>query len=150
MKASDYLLFSKEALAAYNKMCEPILTRYHLGQVSFDILMFLANNPEFSTAQDISRIRNIKKNLVSIHVEKLANEGYLQRHDVPGDRRKVALSCTAAAQPIIRQGQALQKAYFDQITDGISAEEMELFKTVQEKIIRNTRNVLKEEHYDGQ
>lgn len=44
---------------ACNKLCEPLLKKYDLPQVSFDILMFLANNPEFSTAQEISEIRNI-------------------------------------------------------------------------------------------
>ena len=34
--------------------------------------MFLYNNPEYKTARDIVEIRNIKANLVSVNVEKLA------------------------------------------------------------------------------
>lgn len=42
-------------------MCGPVLQMYDLPQVSIDVLMFLANNPEYKTAQDISDIKGIKK-----------------------------------------------------------------------------------------
>ena len=41
--------------------------------------MFLANNPEYTTARDIVEVRKIKANLVSINVDKLVGEGYLRR-----------------------------------------------------------------------
>ena len=104
MKISDYLIISKKTITAYNKTCESVLEKYDISQVSFDILMFLTNNPEYVTAQDISEIKGIKKNLVSIHVEKLVRAGLLKRGFVSGDRRKVSLSCTEKARPIIEDG----------------------------------------------
>lgn len=142
MKASDYLLFSKELLTAYNLLCEPIRNTYHIGQVSFDILMFLFHNPAFSTAQEISEIRNIKKNLVSVHVEKLVQEGYLTRNCVPGDRRKIALAYTEKALPILEEGQKMQRTYFERISAGVSAEELETFRAIHEKIRKNTEGIL--------
>ena len=56
--------------------------------------MFLANNPEYKTARDIVEIRKIKANLVSVNVDKLVNEGYLERKPVENDRRKTELVCT--------------------------------------------------------
>ena len=97
MTPSTFVAFFHDALNAYNKMCEPILDEFDIPQVSFDILMFLENNPNLCTAQQISEFRNIKKNLVSVHVDKLVNSGYLQRGAVTGDRRKVLLSCTPKA-----------------------------------------------------
>ena len=79
MRSSAFITFFHDALNAYNKMCEPILHEFDIPQVSFDILMFLNNNPDLCTAQQISEFRNIKKNLVSVHVEKLVTAGYLQR-----------------------------------------------------------------------
>ena len=94
MDPSTFVAFFHDALNAYNKMCEPILQEFDIPQVSFDILMFLKNNPDLCTAQQISEFRNIKKNLVSVHVDKLVTAGYLQRGTVAGDRRKILLSCT--------------------------------------------------------
>ncbi|MEE0839562.1 MAG: MarR family winged helix-turn-helix transcriptional regulator, partial [Acutalibacteraceae bacterium] len=118
MKISDYLIISKKTITAYNKTCESVLEKYDISQVSFDILMFLTNNPEYVTAQDISEIKGIKKNLVSIHVEKLVRAGLLKRGFVSGDRRKVSLSCTEKARPIIEDGLAVQSSFYERITSG--------------------------------
>ena len=83
--------------------------------IEFDILMFLANNPEFKTARDIVEVRKLKANLVSVNIDKLVNEGYLIRKNVEGDRRKVQLLCTDKAQPIISRGQQLQEHFVEQL-----------------------------------
>ena len=101
MRISDYLAMTKDTMSAYSRMCEPVLLKYDIPQVSFDILMFLENNPEFCTAQEISEIRGIKKNLVSVHVEKLVRASLLRRGTVSGDRRKISLAVTEKARPII-------------------------------------------------
>ena len=40
--------------------------------------LFLANNPDYKTARDIVEVRHIKANLVSMNVDKLVQEGYLE------------------------------------------------------------------------
>ncbi len=62
--------------------------------------MFLVNNPKYKTASDIVEVRKIKANLVSVNVDKLVQEGYLERQAVEGDRRKTKLICTDKAQPV--------------------------------------------------
>ena len=96
-------------------MCKPLCHELKLPQTAFDILMFLANNPEFKTARDIVEVRKLKANLVSVNVDKLVNEGYLVRKNVEGDRRKVQLLCTDKAQPIISRGQQLQEHFVEQL-----------------------------------
>ena len=144
MKATEYLMLSRKTLSAYTKVCEPLLEKYDLPQVSFDIIMFLANNPEYKTAQDISEIRGIKKNLVSVHVEKLVSIGLLERGFVAGDRRKVSLSCTEKAKPIISDGLAMQKSFYDRIVSGISEEDWEAYKRINQQVIKNTMSILED------
>ena len=76
---------------AYSAMCKPLCQELKLPQTAFDILMFLANNPDCTTARDIVEIRKIKANLVSVNVDRLVQEGYLERRAVAGDRRKTQL-----------------------------------------------------------
>lgn len=55
--------------------------------------------------------QKIKANLVSVHVDRLVKEGYLERRAVEGDRRKTELICTQKAQPVIEKGGQLQEAF---------------------------------------
>ncbi len=105
--------------------------------------MFLTNNPEYSTAQEISELRGIKKNLVSVYVEKLVNAGLLERGPVEGDRRKVSLTCTDKAGPIIEAGRQMQEAFYKKVTDGIPDEDWAVYKRIEEQMMRNARKILK-------
>ena len=71
---------------AYSAMCKPLCQELKLPQTAFDIQMFLANNPDCTTARDIVEIRKIKANLVSVNVDRLVQEGYLERRAVAGDQ----------------------------------------------------------------
>ena len=145
MRISDYLAMTKDTMSAYNRMCEPVLLKYDIPQVSFDILMFLENNPEFCTAQEISEVRGIKKNLVSVHVEKLVQAGLLRRGTVFGDRRKISLAVTEKAKPIIEAGLAAQQKFYERLTTGISEEDWAAYRRMNERLAKNVRNILKEQ-----
>ena len=45
--------FTMKLSAAYSAVCRPLCHELNLPQTAFDILMFLANNPEYTTASDI-------------------------------------------------------------------------------------------------
>ena len=65
---------------AYNAMCKPLCQELKLPQTAFDILMFLANNPDCTTARDIVEIRKIKANLVSVNVDRLVKRRSRSSH----------------------------------------------------------------------
>ena len=145
MRISDYLAMTKDTMSAYNRMCEPVLLKYDIPQVSFDILLFLENNPEFCTAQEISEVRGIKKNLVSVHVEKLVRASLLRRGTVFGDRRKISLAVTEKARPIIEAGLAAQQKFYERLTAGISEEDWAAYRHMNEYLAKNVRDILKEQ-----
>ena len=45
--------FANKTGLAYSAVCKPLCQKLHLPQTAFDILMFLANNPNYTTARDI-------------------------------------------------------------------------------------------------
>ena len=91
-----------------------------------DILLFLANNPGMDTARDICTYRHLKPSIVSFHVDNLVQQGYLERQDIPEDRRKCRLVCTDKAAPVIRRGRAVQETFSRQLTEGLTPEELEI------------------------
>ena len=107
--------FPNKMAHAYSVMCKPLCQEMKLPQTAFDILMFLSNNPRYKTARDIVEVRKIKANLVSINVDKLVKEGYLERREVAGDRRKTELVCTSQADSIIEKGRIVQKDFKDKL-----------------------------------
>lgn len=121
--------FPNKMAHAYSVMCKPLCQEIKLPQTAFDILMFLSNNPQYKTARDIVEVRKIKANLVSINVDKLVKEGYLERREVAGDRRKTELVCTSQADSIIEKGRLVQKDFKDKLFNNMDDSTKEiLFK----------------------
>ena len=73
--------------------------------------------------------------------------GYIQniyeRGFVSGDRRKVSLSCTEKARPIIEDGLAVQTSFYKRITSGITEEDWEAYKRINKRVMENTMEILK-------
>ena len=136
--------FGRKTAAAYAALCKPLCQKLHLTQTAFDILMFLANNPDCKTARDIVEIRKIKANLVSVNVDKLVQEGYLERRTVQDDRRKQELHCTERAQPVIVRGRALQNAFFERLLAHTDAPMREAFFATLAVMGNNLDEILKE------
>ena len=112
---------------AYEDWCKPLCKELGMPQMAFDILMFLSVNPELCTAKDINRRYGFKENILSVNINKLVSEGYLERCSVEGDRRKVRLSLTEKARPIITRGIRAVEEFNLLIREGITPEELDVF-----------------------
>lgn len=113
---------------AYHVAIQPLCDKVHLTPMAVDILMFLANNPGRETAREICRYRGLKPGIVSFHIDRLVQEGYLERGSVLGDRRKTALRCTRKAADVIEEGRKLQKVFALRLTEGMTPEDLAHFR----------------------
>ena len=68
-----------------------MLESWGLTQLEADILLFLANNPEYDTARDIVEVRHLAKSHVSAGIEALAGRGLLEREKRAGNRKTIHL-----------------------------------------------------------
>ena len=134
--------FAIKTAQAYNAVCKPLCQELKLPQTAFDILMFLANNPDYKTASEIVEIRRLKANLVSVNVEKLVQEGYLTRCAVAGDRRKTELLCTEKAAPILARGRQPQKDFSESLFAGMDEARREAFAAALAEIESNLDAIL--------
>ena len=141
---NPYLELAHKTDLAYSAMCRSLCRELKLPQTAFDILLFLANNPEHDTASDIVELRKIKANLVSVNVNRLVEEGYLRRESVPGDRRKTRLLCTDKAQPIIDRGRTLQTQFAARLLSGMNDAQQQAFADAVRVIDRNLDELLQE------
>lgn len=141
MEKKKFFNFARDLIEAYSERCKPLCKEIQMPQTAFDILMFLANNPDCNTARDIVEIRGLKANLVSMNVEKLVREGFLERIPDTKDRRKIVLVCREKAKPVIEKGRQLQMDFFESLFGGIDEESRRQFYGVLEKLRTNLDHI---------
>lgn len=130
-------------IEAYHAVLQPLCRESGLPPMAVDILMFAANNPDYATARNICQYRGMKPSIVSIHVERLVSEGYLERQNVPGDRRQTLLVCTEKAQPMVEQGRTLQKRFSERLTMGLSDADKEALHKAMTLLDNNIEEIRK-------
>ena len=129
---------------AYEMTLLPLALETDMPHTAISILLFLANNPDFATARDICEMRGLKRPNVSAHVERLVQEGYIERRAVPGDRRKDALVCTEKATKIVELGRARQIQFAQAVLDGISEEDRAMMERCFAQMNNNIDRIIKE------
>ena len=144
MERKSSIRFAHDLIETYGARCKPLCREIQMSQTAFDILMFLANNPDCNTARDIVEIRGLKANLVSMNVEKLVQEGFLKRIPDSKDRRKNVLICMEKSKPVIEKGRQLQTDFFGSLFSGIEEENIRQFNSVLEQLRMNLDNIRKE------
>ena len=136
---------ARQLLEGYAAAMQPLCRREGLAPNGVDILLFLAKNPGLDTARDICTYRGLKPGIVSFHVEKLVQEGYLLRQPAPEDRRKCRLVCTRRAEPVVQRGRQVQEAFFRRMTAGLDPQDLAAFRRCLEGFQRNLSQMTQED-----
>lgn len=142
MNPIDFISTSTKAMKAYESFCQPLCKKFQLSQTSFDVLMFLANNPESNTARDICEIRGIRSGMASVAVDFLVKNGYLIRQADPDDRRIWRLLITEKSTEIILTGKQIQQEFGHQLTEGISEKDLKVYMEIAEKFKENILKIV--------
>ncbi len=143
MKNVGFIAQIQRSIEAYEIICKPVCDELQMPLPALDILMTLADNPCLMTAQEISRYKGIKPNLISFHVEKLVKAGFLERQPIEGNRRSIKLACTQKALPIIEHGRRMQALYVSLVSKGLSEEDILHFQRVVAKMDENMEAIKK-------
>lgn len=120
--------YAKKLGLAYEQALLPLSRKIGIPHTAIGILLFLANNPDLATARDVCELRGLKRANVSAHVERLVNEGLLERKAFPGDRRKDILVCTEKAQSIIDTGRKAQEQFTNSVICGLTEDEFKVME----------------------
>ena len=139
--AAAFFEHANKMMDAYAVTLQPLCEQAGMPLMALDILLFLANNPDYSTAREICRIRGFKPGIVSFHVERLVSEGLLRREAVPGDRRKTRLVCAQAAEKLIEQGRARQRSFAQRLMAGLSDAELTALRHCMDVIDKNIAEI---------
>jgi MarR family transcriptional regulator for hemolysin len=127
----------------YEEYLEPVCMQYALTRAELDVLLFLANNPEYDRAADIIEIRHVAKSHVSLSVKTLMAKGYLKGSYSQANARDVHLKVTAKAASSIAAGRKAQKEFEKILLKGLSKDDIRHLQESTQKIIENAEGEMK-------
>ena len=135
--------------SAYSACVKPVCRKFELTQMEFDVLMFLANNPDYDTAADIVRLRKFTISHVSAALKALADRGLLETFYAEGNRKSIHLNLLPAAEGIISEGRTAQERFGAALFDGFSESEFALTQIIFQRICSQARGLIEEENANG-
>lgn len=96
----------------YSFCMDPVCKKYNVNRTELDILLFLANNPQYDTAADIVNVRFLARSHVSISIRELERLGYLEGRYNPGNHKTIHLSILEPAAALVADGQRAQQDFY--------------------------------------
>ena len=136
--------FSQQFGKFYACQFTPLLERTGLAMREVHVLLFLANNPGYDTARDVTLYRGMSKSQVSQAVELLCAEGLLRRTPDEADRRMVHLSITQAGRPLARECQQIQERCGARLLDGLTPQQVTQLRELLETVLDNGSHLAEE------
>ena len=137
----NYFDTMARAQKGYGRLMEPICKKWNLTRNELDVLLFLANNPEYDRAVDIVNNRGLSKSHVSLSITNLEKQGLLERLEDPFDRRTVHLRLLSASEEITTAGQMAQKRFFSYLHQGVTREQIDMMVDFARKVGENIKNI---------
>lgn len=135
---TKFWLMINRIVKLYEKMLKKVCDQYALTLIETEIISFIKNNPDLDTAADIVEMRMLSKGAVSKAVESLIGRCLLGRMQDKADRRKMHLSLTKKAEPIIRSIDKVHGELWEIMFDGFSEEERRLYGKYRNRLFENT------------
>ncbi|MCI8524922.1 MAG: MarR family transcriptional regulator [Oscillospiraceae bacterium] len=134
---SQYLQLHRAITTRYDRVLTAAAQASGLTKPEADVLLFLANNPQFRTARDVAAYRGFSKTYVSKSLERLTRRGLVTARTDPADRRVLNLTLTDAAAGPVRQLQSAQRAFFQRLTDGIPRSDAGVLRRMMARVQEN-------------
>ena len=124
----------------HSNLLAKIASKYEINECEIMILVFLNETSEENMASDIVKHLMISKAHVSGLVNNLENQGYISRENDHKDKKKIHLIITEKAKPIIKEVQKKKKEMKVKVFDGVTEKEVEVMKSVLNKIKNNLKD----------
>lgn len=128
----------------YDHEMAPIMDRYDLTRMELDVLLFLQNNPGCDTAAEIVQLQMMTKSHVSKAVDHLTERGFITQNRDEKNRRRIHLTLTDAAAPVLAESLEAQSRIVALMMKGVSQEDNDLMCRVIEQVSRNVSVALED------
>lgn len=126
----------------FERQISELRKKYNLKKSEIEILYFLSKCGQNNTSTDIRKHLKMNKGHISQTVDVLCKKGFLVAVSDRKDRRYIHYSLTDKADEVIREISVVWDRMMQIVFDGISEEEMIVFRNIAEKIGKNMDYIL--------
>lgn len=123
---------------------EPVKQKYGLKKVDIEVLYHLNKYRDFTTPTDIHNRLKINKGHISQAIDTLTSKGFIVATPNPKDKRSMHYSVTDEASEVIEEIMDIKTSFEEKVFAGISKEEIETYKKISCKIMKNIYKILEE------
>ena len=136
-RCGELLLSVRRMIKLYDRYMEETRSRHGLSHLEITIISFLHNNPGRDTAKEICETRMLPKGNVSQGVDALIQKGLLTRAVDSADRRRIHLTLTDRATPIVQDVEQAKARFYQRNFSCFTAEELGFYKDMSARIMQN-------------
>lgn len=121
---------------------DEIKKKYGLKKVEIEVLFFLSKCGNENTPTDITNRLNLNRGHVSQAIDALLKRQLIAAVADEQDRRCTHYTITTNAVAVIDEIATAKKRMDEQILKGITEEELEFYKKISEKMVKNIREII--------
>lgn len=142
METNDLVQSGLQLKKLIGKKVEPIMEEYHLRPVELDILAFLSREKGIDTAKGIIQKKHLSKAHISKSIDNLRSQGFIQVKEDEKDHRVLHICLTEKSEEVIGKVTHVYEECRDIMQKNISADELEIVKSVIQKMMQNINQEL--------
>ena len=116
----------------YALLTKSVCDKFNLTQMEYAVLMFLHNNPQYNTAADIVRERKSTKSHVSTTLKLLEDNGFVMKKQSVDNKKRIEIVLLE------------QKEFIQNMFQGLTEEEMAIWKNIFVKMCNNAEKCLQD------
>lgn len=116
--------------------------KYDMKRAELEILYFLSKSGEHNTSTDIHRQLMMNRGHISQAVDNLCRRNYIIAIPDKHDRRYVHYEISDHAKELITEMTSRREAMNQKILEGVSEEELKIYREVSEKIRNNINKLI--------
>ena len=116
--------------------------KYDMKRAELEILYFLSKSGEHNTSTDIHRQLMMNRGHISQAVDNLCRRNYIIAIPDKNDRRYVHYEISDHAKELITEMTSRREAMNQKILEGVSEEELKIYREVSEKIRNNINKLI--------
>jgi DNA-binding MarR family transcriptional regulator len=124
-----------------DKQFDEIKKKHELKKVEIEVLFFLSKCGNENTPTDITKRLNLNRGHVSQAIDILLKRQLIDAVADEQDRRCMHYTITTNAVSVIDEIANVKKEMDSRILQGITEEELELYKKISDKMIKNIREL---------
>lgn len=117
------------------------LAQYNIGYGQVIFLMMI-NEHEGITMKELTRLGSFDKANTTKGISKLENTGYVRYEVDPKDKRSKKIYTTDKAKEIIASVYLDRRDWWDNLSEGLTLDEMDQFERLMDKVAQNAANAL--------